>query len=637
MANSFLKVASAAMAIGMSTLAMAADYDVIIRGGTVLDGTGTEGRRADVGITGDRIMAIGDLSAATAATERDASGLYVTPGFVSVHDHSVRESYAVPVNLLVQGITTAIVNPDGGGPLDFSRQIRTPSGINYGAYLGFNSVWQETVGMDDRRATPEEIEQMKTLVEEGMRAGAFGLSAGLDYKPGFWASTEEVAAVTGAAAPWRTQFTNHERVYPGNGYSSMAGMEETVEIGETAGVMPVITHMKLQGGDQGKSDAALALATDGAKRGLTVGMDAYPYTFGSTSLHQLTIPAWAQEGGEEAMLARFKDPELRARIDAETNEQLETRWGGPGGVYLAARQQELTDAIEEMGGVSPGEAIMRLLEAGERRVLLRFGTEADQEAIVSHPLTAVSCDCGASGALTGHPRQWGAFPRFLGRYVREKQLVSWPEAVRKMTALPATMIGLTERGYLLPGMIADVVLFDPETIIDGSTTAEPVKPPQGIEAVLVNGAIALDGEMVSAAPRGKALFRSPHEPARAMNFDVTRSLTATGATVDNGMTVDIRVAQDAGAAAPTGTVQIDGLAEGTLTLVPSILQTTENWGSITGVGTWSDDRQAAVTVIVEQRDPFAGDQPSVTVLVNGEERGAGSLPAGSVEVREQAG
>ena len=152
-------------------------------------------------------------------------------------------------------------------------------------------------------------------------------------------------------------------------------------------------------------------------------------------------------------------------------------------------RRELTDVIVEMDGVSPGEAIMRLLEQGERRVLLRFGTEKDQEAIVSHPLTAVSCDCGATTSFTGHPRNWGSYPKFLGRYVREKQLVSWGEAVRKMTALPATMIGLTERGYLLPGMVADITIFDPATIIDRSTMAEPFLPSTGIKTVIVNGKI----------------------------------------------------------------------------------------------------------------------------------------------------
>lgn len=612
--------------------ATSADYDLIIRGGTVFDGTGGEGRVADVGMVGDRVIAVGDLSKATASTEKDANGLYVTPGFISVHDHSAPESYRLPVNLLTQGVTTAITNSDGGGPIDFVKQISVPMGLNYGAYIGFNTIWGEVVGNDDRRASAAEIKRMQGLVTNAMEKGAFGLSGGLDYKPGFWADTDEVIAVSKAAAPWRTGFTNHERVYPGNGYSSMAGMRETVEIGEKSGLMPVITHMKLQGGDQGKADAALALATDGAKRGLAVGMDAYPYTFGSTSLAQLTIPAWAQEGGEAAMLKRFKDPALRKRIDAETNDQLEKRWGGAGGVYLSEMRRELTDVIKEMGGVSPGEAIMRLFEQGERRVLLRFGTETDQEAIVSHPLTAVSCDCGATASLIGHPRNWGSYPKFLGRYVREKKLVSWGEAVRKMTALPATMIGLTERGYLLPGMIADVTVFDPETVIDRATMDEPFLPSIGVKTVIVGGKIALNDGMVNIDTPGQPLFRSLHEPARPMNFVLNRSVTAKGKIMDGKMTVQIDVRQPAGSTQPTGKVIIGGLTNGDIVMIPSILQTSKGWASMTGVAVLQGAQPSAITVIAEDADPGLDYKPSITVILNGKAIIEGLMPEGSVTI-----
>ena len=611
------------------------DYDIIIRGGTVFDGTGSEGRIADVGIVNDHVIAIDDLSQKTARTEKDASGLYVTPGFISIHDHSSAEAYRFPVNLLTQGVTTAITNPDGGGPLDFVKQISVPMGLNYGAYIGFNSIWGEVVGKDDRRATAAEIEHMQKFVVDAMKHGAFGVSAGLDYKPGFWADTDEVIAVVKAAAPFRTGFTNHERVYPGNDYSSMAGMRETIEIGAKSGLMPVITHMKLQGRDQGKSEAALALATDAAKRGLAVGMDAYPYTFGSTSLEQLTIPAWAQEGGEAAMLQRFKDPVLRARIDAETNDQLEKRWGGAGGVYLSDMRRELTDVIVEMDGVSPGEAIMRLLEQGERRVLLRFGTEKDQEAIVSHPLTAVSCDCGATTSFTGHPRNWGSYPKFLGRYVREKQLVSWGEAVRKMTALPATMIGLTERGYLLPGMVADITIFDPATIIDRSTMAEPFLPSTGIKTVIVNGKIVLDNGMVSIVTPGKPLFRTAHEPARPMNIDLDRSVTVQGKVGSLDINADIRLRQAAGQVQPAGVIKISGMKLGEMVITAAILQTTDNWASITGIAKTDGGKEAPLTIIAEQADSSENGNPNLIIILNGETVAAGAMKRGSIVVTQK--
>jgi N-acyl-D-amino-acid deacylase len=607
-------------------------YDVIIRNGTVFDGTGAEGRAADVGIVGDRVVAIGDLSGASAAIVKDATGLYVSPGFVSIHDHSAPTSYARPEGMLTQGVTTAITNPDGGGELDIVKQLSVPLGLNYGGYIGFNSVWGNVVGFDNRRATPEEIDRMKALVLKGLEDGAFGLSSGLDYKPSFWATTDEVIAVGKVGSNWRTNFTNHERVFPGNGYSSMAGMKETVEIGERAGMMPVITHMKLQGHDNGKTVEALALATDAKKLGYDVGMDAYPYTYGSTSLEQLTIPSWAQEGGRDAMLKRFKDPALRAKVIADTNEQIETRWLGPKGVYIVDIEKRLPVEMAARGNISGGEAIVQLLEEGNRRVLLSFGTEEDQAALLKDPLQAVSCDCGANTSKVGHPRNWGSFPRFMGRYVREQQLVSWGEAVRKMTALPAAMVGLSERGYLLPGMVADITLFDPKTVIDQSTVEAPTLPSIGIATVIVNGKVALDGGQMTDGTFGARLVRSRHEPSRPMNFDIARSVSAKGSV--GGATVTVNLAQAAGATAPTGKVSVKGLPGGTLSFTPSILQTTKGWASVTGTGQRGKGKVEAITLQFEQADPFGEGKPTLTVLADGKPILEGALPAGGVTVTE---
>ncbi len=634
-----MMTAMLAIAVAGSTMAGAANaapaspsYDVIIRNGTVFDGTGTEGRVTDVGIVGDRVVAIGDLSKASGAIVKDATGLFVSPGFISVHDHSAPTSYARPEGILTQGVTTAIANPDGGGELDLVKQLNVPLGLNYGGYIGFNSVWGNVVGYDNRRATPDEIERMKALVLKGLEDGAFGLSSGLDYKPSFWATADEVIAVGKVASGWRTNFTNHERVFPGNGYSSMAGMRETLEIGEKAGMMPVITHMKLQGRDNGKTVEALALATDAKKQGYDVGMDAYPYTYGSTSLEQLTIPSWAQEGGRDAMLARFKDPALRAKIIADTNEQVEVRWMGPKGVYIVDIEKRLPVEMAARGNISAGEAIVQLLEEGNRRVLLSFGTEEDQAALLKDPLQVVSCDCGANTSKVGHPRNWGSFPRFLGRYVREQKLVSWGEAVRKMTALPAAMVGLSERGYLLPGMVADITLFDPKTVIDRSTVEAPTLPSIGIASVIVNGKFALDAGKVTDGTFGARLVRSRHEPSRPMNFDIARSVSAKGAV--GGATVAINLTQAANAAAPTGKVSVKGLPGGTLSFTPSILQTTKGWASVTGTGKRGKGKTEAITLQFEQADPFGDGKPTLTVLADGKPILEGALPAGGVTVIE---
>lgn len=591
-------------------------YDLIVRNGTVFDGTGAPGRRADVGILGDRIVAVGDLRDAAAATAIDAAGRYVSPGFVSIHDHSAPEAYARPVGLLTQGVTTAIANPDGRGPLDLAAQLDRPAGLglNYGGYIGFNSVWQEVMGFDDRRPSPAEITRMRGLIEAGMRQGAFGVSAGLDYKPGYWAKTAEVEAVVSAARGWRTNFPNHERVYIGNGYSSLVGMRETLDIARAAGLAGIITHMKLQGGDRGKTAPLFAMMADTARRGTIVAADAYPYTYGSTALEQLLIPSWAQEGGRAAMLARFKDPALRPRIVAETIAQMNARWTGPGGVYLPDMKQELT-AVMQSRGLDAGEAVVRLLEEGHTQVLLRYGTEEDLVRILRYPDTAVSCDCGAQTTIPGHPRHWGSYPRFLGRYVREQRIMSWAEAVRRMTALPAGIVGLTERGYLRPGMIADVTIFDPGTVIDRSTLDRPTAPSIGISDVIVNGRLALAGGTPTGAVAGARLIRSPHEPSRVMALDRTRGVRIAGRFGTPGRSVVATLRQIGGHATATGEAQVP-LADGSIVRFrPDLIQASDGWAVATGVAT-IDGGPHAVTLWAETSDPRTG-APGVAVAVDG--------------------
>lgn len=606
-------------------------YDLIIRHGTVFDGSGNDGVRADVGIVGDRIVAVGDLSGAQAKTERDATGLYVTPGFVSVHDHTDQELYGRPESLITQGVTTAIANPDGFGPIDTVKQLDIPLGLNYGAFIGFNSVWTEVMGFDDHRPTTEETRRMQALVGTALEGGAFGMSGGLDYKPAFWAKTGEVVEIASVARPWRTNFENHDRVWPGNGNSSIAGMAETVEIGAKAGLMPIVTHMKVVGPDRGKVKDAFAMFDAAAQGGTDVGVDAYPYVFGQTSLEQLLIPAWAQEGGFDKMLERFKDPKLRSRIVAETNDALAVRSIGPTGVYLTEARRDLASYIKEMGGVSGGEAVVRLLEQGLTDVILTFGLESDLEAILAEPLTAVSCDCGAVTSTTGHPRHWGAFPRFLGRYVRERHLVSWGEAIRKMTALPAAMMGLAERGYLLPGMFADVTVFDPATVIDKATIEQPTLPSAGIMTVIVNGRIVLDKGFMTGIPAGAHLLRSRHEPSRPMNYAMSRSLKLDGRI--DGVNAVGAIEQAGGVAQPKGHITVSGLPEGrSFRLKPSLLQATSGWASVTGIARWSDGHRQAVTLFAEQADPLADGKPGFAILVDGKSIVDGALSAGKVQV-----
>ncbi|BCS34981.1 N-acyl-D-amino-acid deacylase [Luteitalea sp. TBR-22] len=485
-------------------------FDVIVRGGTVIDGTGAPRRRADVGITGDRITRVGDLSGARASTDIDATGLYVAPGFINIHSHATPVGLRTAVNMLTQGVTTEIVNADGRGPLDITGQLAglgaAGLAVNVGAQAGFNSIWASVMGESDRRPTAEDIARMRALLVACLQAGAWGVSGGLDYKPAYFARTDEVVQVLEAARPWRTNFINHDRVTPESGFSSRAGMEETIAIGARAGVLPIITHMKVQGHEQGSADVILGRMRESEARGTPVAADAYPYLAGQTSLSALIIPGWAQDGGREALLRRLADPVLRERIVREAEDAMDKRFGGPASVAFPQEARTLPDVMQAMQ-VRAGEAVVRLLEERERGIIARFGIEADLVKILQYPSTSIACDCGAVDGGATHPRYHGSFPRVLGRYVREQQALTWEDAVRKMTGLPATTIGMRDRGVLDAGKAADVTVFDPRTVIDHATFDKPTQPSEGVRVVLVNGHVALRDGVPTGAQGGRPLVR----------------------------------------------------------------------------------------------------------------------------------
>ena len=503
---------AAAVALFITACGPTTQYDLVLRGGTILDGTGAAPYVGDVAIDGDRIAAVGDIGRTSGREEIDLSGMMVTPGFVHLHSHATADGLPTAVNMLSQGVTTEIVNPDGGGPLDLDAQLQAYAdaglAVNVGAFIGFNRVWIETVGPDDRRPTAAQIQEMQSRIESGLEAGAWGVSAGLDYKPAYYATTEEVVQILQPAGRWNTVFSNHDRLTPETGFSSRVGMEETVTIGEATGLRPVITHMKIQGREQGTAAEVLAMMRDAESRGVPVTADVYPYLAGQTGLSSLIIPGWAQAGGYDAMVARFGDPELRERIVVEADEAMAARFDGPGGVYLLGSGRELVDVMQDMGVDRGGEAVIRLLEEGNQGVILRFGSEDDLTAILQHPTASVACDCGASTADRIHPRYWGTHPRILGHYVRERDVLSWEEAVRKMTSLPAEIIGMEDRGRLAPNLAADVVVFDPETVIDHATYEDPTAQSDGILHVLVNGAFAWRDGAATGTQAGRALRRA---------------------------------------------------------------------------------------------------------------------------------
>lgn len=489
------------------------EYDFIFRNGTIVDGTGKAAYVGDVAIDGETIMAVGKLKRAIGKEELDITGLVIAPGFINIHSHASPDALPTAINMLSQGVTTEIMNADGRSPLDITEQMRQLDSaglaLNVGGFIGFNSVWEASVGLDDQRPTDAQIQEMQGLIEKGLEAGAWGVSAGLDYVPGYYAKTEEVIEVLQPFADWKVVFSNHDRLTPESQFSSIAGMTETIDIGTASGLIPLITHMKVQGWEQGKVNTILERMA-AAKTGFDGGAvaDVYPYLAGMTGLASLIIPSWAQAGGYEVMVERFKDPLLRAKIIEEAEEAMKLRFGGSAGVFLLDSQRELSDAMKEYGIDSPGEAVIRLLEEKNQGIIARFGKESDLIAIMQHPTASIACDCGASISERGHPRGWGSFPKVLGEYVREKKALSVEDAIYKMSGLPAKTIGMTDRGTLEAGKAADIVVFNPETVIDKATYQEPNLMSEGIIHTLVNGQFAWRDGAATAMRAGKTLFRA---------------------------------------------------------------------------------------------------------------------------------
>jgi len=612
---------------GVAAHAQPSAFDVIIRHGTVIDGSGNPRFEADVAIRNGFIAAVGDLSQATAGLQIDATGLYVTPGFINIHSHASPDALATAVNMLTQGVTTEIFNADGSGPLEIAQQMQALAvpglAVNIGGYIGFNAVWQSVVGNTDRRPTPEEIERMRAMIANGLDQGAWGVSAGLDYKPGYFARTEEVISVVDVARRARTNFTNHDRITPESNYSSRVGIEETIAIGQKAGLVPIVTHMKAQGREQGTAGQLLASMSQATRLGHYTAADAYPYLAGQSGLGSLIIPGWAQEGGRDAMVRRFADPATRARIIKEAEEAMAARFGGPQGVYLPTTQRELTAVMKEMNA-GGGEAIVRILEQGnDPGAILRFGAEDDLVKILRDPVTSMACDCGASTATRVHPRFYGSFPRLLGRYVREQKIMSWEEAVKKSSWLPAATIGLTDRGLLAPGMAADVTIVDPATVIDRATYENPALRSEGIRFVLVNGVVVLEEGVPTGMRSGRTLYRTANMPSRPATGG-RRTLTARGTV--SGRRLAIALTERAGGRAATGTMTIEGLEP----LATGELQTADGWAAVSAVS-----GSEAFGVIVDLRDPHNPGAASVAVNRDGYPWLRGSLPAAAVSITRQ--
>jgi N-acyl-D-amino-acid deacylase len=477
-------------------------FDILIRNARVLDGTGNPWYRADIGIRGDRIAAVGLLGEAKAVTVVDAKDRYVTPGFIDVHSHAgpglltAQLKHGQPV--LAQGITTVFVNPDGGGPVDLRTQRATYGkqgiGPNVGLFVPHGSIRQQVMGMSDRDPDAGEVARMADLARQGMQAGALGLSSGLYYAPGSYSKTAEVVAIAKATAPFGGVYSSHIRDEADYTIGVVAAVDEVITVAEQAGVVGVVSHMKALGpGSWGLSKTLVEHIEAARARGVQVFSDQYAYEASGTGIVGALMPRSAQVGGRDAMMKR-----IRGELREEIREAVKTNIARRGGAdtlmisrYAAdpSFEGQRLSELAAKAGVAPEEYALQMLEKGDASLVSFNMSEDDIEHIMRQPwtMTCTDGDLVPMGQGKPHPRAYGAFPRKLKRYVRERGAIGLAEAIRTMTSLPATVFGLKDRGQIRAGAYADLLIFDPSQVNDAATYQDPHQLAEGMDDILVNG------------------------------------------------------------------------------------------------------------------------------------------------------
>jgi N-acyl-D-amino-acid deacylase len=524
-------------------------YDLLIQNGRIIDGTGSAAYQADVGVVGDEIAAIGRLEG-DAARRVNASGLVVTPGFIDLHTHSDMSFLLdnTAQSKVRQGVTLELagncgssfcapllgaakelfesrasqyedhLDPDWddfGGYLDALQRARPA--LNIAVQVGHATLRSCVLGLDSRAPTGDELDRMKALAGECLDAGAMGFSTGLFYAPGNYARLDEVIEVAGEAASRGKLYSTHMRDEGNHSVGLFVAINEAIEVGRRTGVRVEISHVKCMGPSVwGRAADALALFERANDEGLDVAGDQYPYTAGSTGLTGALFPRWSLDGGREATLQHMADPASRARLMADM-DVIYSKTGNPEGVVIARFTPEprfegmsMADIATDLG-LSPTEAALKMYEQGDGQVIIHAMRDPDMETIAQHPLISVGSD-GTSLSTEGvlsvgqpHPRSYGTNPRFLAQFVRERGLVSLEEAIRKMTMLPAQRMGLSRRGRIAPGFVADLVALDPDTVADTATFEAPHSYPVGVPHVAVNGTLVIEnGEFTGETP-GKVI------------------------------------------------------------------------------------------------------------------------------------
>ena len=533
---------------------IAADFDVIIKNGSVYNGTGSEAQRVDLAIRGDRIAGVGDYKNAKAKTVIDARGLAVAPGFINMLSWSTESLIqdGRSQSEIRQGVTTEIMGEgESMGPMnDRVREfmLKQQADIKYditwktlaeylqflekrgiscnvASFIGATTIRQNVIGFDDRPPTPQELDQMRELVREEMEAGALGIGTSLIYPPAFYAKTDELIELCKVAAKYKGKYISHMR---SEGNQLLEAFDELLRISREAGIPAEVYHIKAAGEKNwGKIDNLLSRIESAQKEGLNIRANMYTYTAGGTGL-DACFPPWTEDGGYPALFKRLRDPATREKIKAEVKidsdkwENLYLSAGSPDRIILVGFKSEklkpLTGKslaeVAKMRGKDPIDTAMDLVAEDESRIgaVYFMMSEENVKKEIAKPWISFGSD-EASQAPEGvflksnpHPRAYGNFARVLGKYVRDEKAIALPEAIRRLSALPATNLGLDHRGFLKEGMFADVVVFDPATIADHATFEKPQQYATGVKHVFVNGVqVIKDGEHTGAKP-GRALW-----------------------------------------------------------------------------------------------------------------------------------
>jgi N-acyl-D-amino-acid deacylase len=490
---------------GNSEAAQPSGFDVLIRNGRVMDGSGNPWIRADVGLAGGRIAAVGRLAGASAPLTIDAADQIVAPGFIDVHSHageSLERAELRPARPIVaQGVTTIFVNHDGAGPVDLASQRAHLEeggiGLNVALLIGHGSVRREVLGTANRRPDSAELDRMRAIVRTAMNEGAFGLSSGLFYTPASYAATDELIALAVAAGEAGGVYTSHIRDESDYGIGLLAAVEEVIRIAEEGRLPGIVSHMKALGPDSWGLATAATMRIEAARaRGVAVFADQYPYEASSTSLQAALMPG----GGEP---------------DRGTVAENLRRRGGPDAIQIAFYSPDRSlegmklSQIAEARSMSAVDTAIDLMKKGTASIVSFNMSETDIRHIMAQPYTMASSDGGLTlpGEGRPHPRNNGAFARRLAVYVRERDVVSLEFAVRSMTSLPASVFGMKDRGVIREGAAGDIAIFDPSKVKDLATYAEPHRLAEGVSFVLVNGVpVVAQGQFTGALP-GRVLRR----------------------------------------------------------------------------------------------------------------------------------